>query len=74
MSKAQNEVIEYSAQQKKEPLYESHQPIDQSSISTKPLTSEEILSIARDHYNPRQRPEISFARAIETAWCIRVLE
>ena len=31
----------------------------------KPLTDEEILSIARDHYNPHQRPEISFARAIE---------
>ena len=29
------------------------------------LTDEEILSVARDHYNPHQRPEISFARAIE---------
>ena len=30
------------------------------------LTDEEILAVARDHYNPHQRPEISFARAIET--------
>jgi hypothetical protein len=29
------------------------------------LTDEEILKVARDHYNPHQRPEISFARAIE---------
>ena len=29
------------------------------------LTNEEILTVARDHYNPHQRPEISFARAIE---------
>ena len=31
----------------------------------KPLTDEEILELAQDHYNPYQRPEISFARAIE---------
>jgi hypothetical protein len=29
------------------------------------LTDEEILELARDHYSPHQRPEISFARAIE---------
>ena len=37
----------------------------------KPLTDEEILTVARDHYNPHQRPEISFARAIETAHNIK---
>ena len=31
----------------------------------KPMTEEEILDVARDHYNPHQRAEISFARAIE---------
>ena len=31
----------------------------------KPMTDEEILEAARDHYNPNQRAEISFARAIE---------
>ena len=31
----------------------------------KPLTDEEILSVARNHYNPHERAEISFARAIE---------
>ena len=31
------------------------------------LTDEQILEIARDHYNPHQRSEISFARAIEAA-------
>ena len=31
----------------------------------KPMTEEEILEAARDHYNPNQRAEISFARAIE---------
>lgn len=29
------------------------------------LTDEEILGAARDHYNPHQRPEVSFARMIE---------
>ena len=29
------------------------------------LTDEEILAVARNHYNPHQRAEISFARAIE---------
>jgi len=29
------------------------------------LTDEEIFAVARDHYNPHQRAEISFARAIE---------
>ena len=29
------------------------------------LTDEQILEVARDHYNPHQRAEISFARAIE---------
>jgi hypothetical protein len=29
------------------------------------LTDEEILAVARDHYNPHQRSEISFAKAIE---------
>ena len=37
----------------------------------KPLTDEEILTVARDHYNPHQRPEISFARAIEAAHGIK---
>ena len=37
----------------------------------KPLTDEEILTVARDHYNPHQRPEISFARAIEAAHNIK---
>ena len=37
----------------------------------KPLTDEQILTVARDHYNPHQRPEISFARAIETAHNIK---
>ena len=31
----------------------------------KPMTDEEILEVARDHYNPHQRAEISFAREIE---------
>jgi hypothetical protein len=35
------------------------------------LTDEEILAVARDHYNPHQRPEISFARAIEAAHGIK---
>lgn len=35
------------------------------SPSRKPMTEEEILGAARDHYNPYQRAEISFARAIE---------
>lgn len=29
------------------------------------LTDEEILKTTRDHYSPHQRPEITFARAIE---------
>ena len=37
----------------------------------KPLTDEQILNVARDHYNPHQRPEISFARAIEAAHGIK---
>ena len=37
----------------------------------KPLTDEDILTVARDHYNPHQRPEISFARAIEAAHNIK---
>jgi hypothetical protein len=37
----------------------------------KPLTDEQILSVARDHYNPHQRHEISFARAIEAAHGIK---
>ena len=37
----------------------------------KTLTDEEILTVARDHYNPHQRPEISFARAIEAAHGIK---
>jgi hypothetical protein len=32
-----------------------------------PLTDEQILEVARNHYNPHQRAEISFARAIEQA-------
>ena len=37
----------------------------------KPLTDAEILAIAQGHYNPYQRPEISFARAIEAAHGIK---
>jgi hypothetical protein len=37
----------------------------------KPLTDEQILNVARDHYNLHQRPEISFARAIEAAHGIK---
>ena len=37
----------------------------------KPLTDEQILIVARDHYNPNQRAEISFARAIEAAHGIK---
>jgi len=37
----------------------------------KPLTDEQILKVARDHYSPHQRPEISFARAIEAAHGIK---
>ena len=47
------------------PLYTHSQP------KRKPLTDEQILSVARDHYNPHQRPEISFARAIEAAHNIK---
>ena len=36
-----------------------------------PLTDEQILNVARDHYNPHQRPEISFARVIEQAHGIK---
>ena len=37
----------------------------------KPLTDEEILTVARNHYNLHQRAEISFARAIEAAHGIK---
>lgn len=37
----------------------------------KPLTDDEILTVARNHYNPHQRAEISFARAIEAAHGIK---
>ena len=37
----------------------------------KTLTDEQILNVARDHYNPNQRSEISFARAIEAAHGIK---
>jgi hypothetical protein len=47
-----------------EPLY-THPP------QRKPLTDEQILNVARDHYNPHQRPEISFARAIEASHGIK---
>ena len=36
-----------------------------------PLTDEQILNLARGHYSPHQRPEISFARAIEAAHGIK---
>ncbi len=42
------------------PLYTRPEP-----AARKPMTEEEILETARDHYNPNQRAEISFARAIE---------
>ena len=41
------------------------QPLYTTPPQRKPLTDEEIIEVARDHYNPHQRPEISFARAIE---------
>jgi len=44
---------------------------DKEKPQRKPLTDEEILTVARDHYNPHQRPEISFARAIEAAHGIK---
>lgn len=42
-------------------------PITESNTSLEwvGLTDEEILAVARDHYNPHQRSEISFAKAIE---------
>ena len=43
-------------------------PLYTSPPASKPLvglTDEEILAVARNHYNPHQRAEISFARAIE---------
>lgn len=45
--------------------------LGQRDAQRKPLTDEEILSIARDHYNPHQRAEISFAKAIEAAHGIK---
>ena len=53
-----------------------NKPKDESMLYTtppqrNPLTDEEILTVARDHYNPHQRPEISFARAIEAAHGIK---
>jgi hypothetical protein len=50
------------------PLYAAPQP---APVERKPLTDEQILNVARDHYNPHQRPEISFARAIEAAHNIK---
>ena len=44
---------------------------DKERPQRKPLTDEEILAIAQGHYNPYQRPEISFARAIEAAHGIK---
>ena len=41
--------------------------IEHEATKRKPLTDEQILEVARDHYNPHQRAEISFARAIEAA-------
>jgi hypothetical protein len=45
--------------------------IEHEAEKRKPLTDEQILAVARDHYNPHQRAEISFARAIETAHGIK---
>ena len=50
------------------PLYATPQP---AQVERKPLTDEQILNLARDHYNPHQRSEISFARAIEQAHNIK---
>lgn len=40
-------------------------PAKPAEPARKPMTEEEILVAARDHYNPYQRAEISFARAVE---------
>jgi hypothetical protein len=48
-----------------QPVYTHPQP------KREPLTDEHILNLARGHYNPHQRPEISFARAIEAAHGIK---
>ena len=47
------------------------QPLYTTTPQRKPLTDEQILAVARGHYNPHQRPEISFARAIEAAHGIK---
>jgi len=46
-------------------------PVKATPPQRKPLTDEEILNLARNHYNPHQRAEISFARAIEAAHGIK---
>ena len=45
--------------------------LDTTPQQRKPLTDEQIFEVARDHYNPNQRAEISFARAIEAAHGIK---
>jgi len=47
------------------------QTTDKCTCKHFPLTDEEILAIAQGHYNPYQRPEISFARAVEAAHGIK---
>ena len=47
------------------------QPKVEQEPKREPLTDEQILEVARDHYSPNQRPEISFARAIEAAHGIK---
>jgi hypothetical protein len=50
------------------PVTESHKrPAAVGEDIRKPLTDEQILAAALGHYNPYQRAEISFARAIEAA-------
>lgn len=49
----------------------SYQLAYPDNFERQPLTDEEILSVARNHYNPHERAEISFARAIEAAHGIK---
>ena len=57
----------YVGKEKHVPYGWPNQPLYTTPQQRKPLTDEQILNSARDHYNPHQRAEISFARAIEAA-------
>ena len=65
------ELVWYRELSADEGLDEVQDLINTTPPQRKPLTDEEILTVARDHYNPHQRPEISFARAIEAAHGIK---